>query len=196
MGQDIRELLKGDRFTSTLKNEMPENHELRFLELLDTSLPQKSKVPTRFQPQKWMVAASLGLVVGLGGYLSYKQLQQEQLPIVITKKQGNEPSLANISPEFKKVENYYLTSLNVGLSEVNVTTDNKVIVDSYFQQMSTLEKEYRALQKELAIGSSFRSVNMLIENLKFRLELLEELKKKLRKIEEFERKTTYTNFQA
>ncbi len=196
MGQDIRELLKGDKFVSRLDQEVPQGHELRFLQRLEEVAPEKKSRIPRFEPQKWMVAASIGLVVGFGGFLSYKQLQQEQLPIVITKKQGNEPSLANISPEFKKVEDYYLTSLNVGLSEVSVTNGNKVIVDSYFQQMSNLEKEYKALQKELAMGSSFRSVNMLIENLKLRLELLEELKNKLRKIKEFERNTTYTNQQA
>lgn len=196
MGQDIRELLKGDKFASVLSNEIPQNHESRFFDRLETSLPNKKTTISRFEPQKWMIAASMSLVVSFGGYLTYKQLQHEQLPVVITKKQGNQPSLANISPEFKKVEDYYLTSLNVGLSEVSVTTDNKIIVDSYFQQMANLEKEYLALQKELAMGSSFRSVNMLIENLKFRLELLQELKQKLIKIKEFEKNNTYTNFQA
>ncbi len=197
MGQDIRELLQNHKFASAVENDTLEGHELRFFDRLEDKLPvEKATKIYRLQPQKWMVAASMGLVLSLGGYFSYKQLQQQDLPVVITKKQGNEPSLANISPEYKKVEDYYLTSLNVGLSEVDVTPSNKVIVDSYFQQMATLEKEYILLQRELSMGSSFQAVNILIENLKLRLELLEELKKKLKNIKEFERNTTYTNLQA
>lgn len=198
MGQDIRELLKNHKMASALENEIPLNHELRFLERLDEALPEEAEEKTiyRFMPQKWMIAASMSLVVSFGGYLSYKQLQQEQLPVVITKKQGNKPSLANISPEFKKVEDYYLTSLNVGLSQVSVNATNKVLVDSYLQQMANLEKEYMAIQKELSMSTSFQSVNILIENLKLRLELLEELKKKLQNIKEFERNTTHTHLQA
>lgn len=196
MGQDIRELLKGHKLSSTFEIEVPQDHEFRFLDRLEEELPLEKKKKIRFSAQKWVIAASTSLVFSLGGYLTYRQLQQEQLPVVITKKQGNEGSLANISPEFKKVEDYYLTSLNVGLSQVSVTSDNKVIVDSYFQQMANLEKEYNALQQELAMGSSYQSINMLIENLKLRLELLEELKKKLQNIKEFERNTTNINLQA
>ena len=215
MGQDLRELLQNESFKD-LNTDIQENHELRFLERLNASFPEenlvislpleKSEKPSIFKlSRKWYssIAASVIAVLGLGTYLITQDnstpvnLQQtDQLSVYNASTTGELPSLADISPDFKKVEDYYLTSINVELAQLDVTEDNKHIVDSFMEQLSKLDKEYKLLQQEMQTqGPNTQTLEALIQNLQMRLELLQQLKSKLKNLNEYT-KPTYQNLQA
>src|SRR5690606_37614077 len=58
-------------------------------------------------------------------------------------------TLADLSPEFKKVEEYYLTNLNLGIAKINITPENKTLIDAFMAQLAELDKEYARLNKEI-----------------------------------------------
>ena len=85
-----------------------------------------------------------------------------------------------MSPGLKKVEDYYLASINLELSKVKYTDGNKDVFDGYIEQLNILNKEYKTLSVELTEnGPSELTVNALIDNLKYRLNLLYRLREQL-----------------
>ncbi len=180
MAQDIRELFKNDKIT---QEEMPENHEARFMQRLDEAFPDESK-KSRFG---WMrIAASVVLLIGLsfGIFKSFdgqidnpkkKNTANTNPDIEETK------SLGDVSPGLKKVEDYYLASINLELSKIKYTPETKDMFDGYIEQLGELDKEYKRLSVELtASGPSELTINALIDNLKLRLNLLYRLKTQLK----------------
>lgn len=92
-------------------------------------------------------------------------------------------TLADISPDLKKVEEYYMTGINVQLASLKITEDNKELVDGYMQRLAELDKEYTSLNIELSkVGPAEATVTALIDNLKMRLDLLFKLKNKLKEL--------------
>lgn len=88
--------------------------------------------------------------------------------------------LSDISPDFKKVEDYYLASINLEITRLEINDENKELIDSFLKQLAALDKEYQRLNKEITeSGISEEMVNAMIENLKLRVELLSKLKRKL-----------------
>ncbi|MGI9552700.1 MAG: hypothetical protein ACR2MT_15965, partial [Aurantibacter sp.] len=68
-----------------------------------------------------------------------------------------------------------------------LTVANKGLVDSYLEQLSELDEEYRRLNVELnEIGPNDQTINALIQNLQLRLELLYKLKNKLNELKSSE----------
>ncbi|TGV00825.1 hypothetical protein [Flavivirga rizhaonensis] len=177
MARDIRELFKDDKITH---EKMPENHQERFLEKLDEAMPVASK--SKFN---WMrIAASIVLLIGLG-FGAFKFLQPKEVkPIEVVATETDETkTLGDVSPGLKKVEDYYLASINLELSKMKYTPETKDLFDGYLLQLDELDKEYKRLSEELTeSGPSELTVNALIDNLKFRLNLLYRLRDQLKEL--------------
>jgi len=206
MGQDIRELLKNESvFDNSHIEEMSEGHSMRFLDKLNAELPEEKYTPKVVSLPKrkinFRIAASAVIVLALGSFLfsnssfNLQQSSKEDVFNLSNNDNENIPSLADVSPEFKKVEDYYLASINVELANLKVNAENKNVVDSFMKQLSTLDKEYKLLQKELhSQGTLSISLEALIDNLQMRLELLQQLKTNLKNINEHS--SSYKNLQA
>ena len=90
--------------------------------------------------------------------------------------------MGDVSPGLKKVEDYYLASINLELSKMTYTPETKELFDGYLIQLNALDKEYQKLSLELTeTGPSELTVNALIDNLKLRLNLLYRLREQLQK---------------
>ena len=176
MAQDIRELFKNDKIK---QENMPENHQERFLEKLDEALPENVKSPII----NWMlIAASVVVLLGLsfGAFQYYQSPGIGDTQEIANVKNVDTKSLGDVSPGLKKVEDYYLASINLELSKMNYTPETKELFDGYLSQLNTLDKEYQKLSLELTeSGPSELTVNALIDNLKLRLNLLYRLRSQL-----------------
>lgn len=176
MAQDLRNLFEKD--TKTQHAKMSEGHEARFLDKLDAELPVK-KQSNRFSFLN--MAASVVILLGL----SFGAYQFFQSPPVIPDSdkqvvETNIKTLGDVSPDLKKVEDYYLASINLELSKVQMTPENKDLVDGYIQRLKELNEEYDKLTLELnENGPNEENLDALIDNLKFRLNLVMRLKDKL-----------------
>ncbi|WP_418603386.1 hypothetical protein [Hwangdonia sp.] len=176
MARDIRELFKDDK---ALNEKMPKNHQDRFLEKLDKALPKRRK-PLFYGMR---IAASLVVFLGLS-FVAYQYFQPEGPIEVATTNAAEIKTLGDVSPGLKKVEDYYLASINLELSKMKYTPDTKAIFDGYLLQLDELDKEYQRLSIELTeSGPSELTVNALIDNLKFRLNLLHRLRSQLNELQ-------------
>ena len=179
MAQDIRELFKKEQ--KTTQETMPKNHQDRFLEKLDAALPVKKK--PNFD---WIqIAASVVVIFGLS-FGAFKYFNTE-VPVsnnqVATTKPVETKTLGDISPGLKKVEDYYLASINLELSKISYTPETKDVFDGYLEQLDVLKKEYEKLTIELTEnGPSELTVNALIDNLKYRLNLLYRLREQVKEL--------------
>ena len=174
MAQDIRKLFKNDQ--KVFKDTMPSGHEARFLAKLDNQLPVQQ--PTRRLFTFLNIAASVVILIGMsfGAYKFMDTPTVEDTPQQV----ASTSSLGDISPQLKKVEDYYLANINLELSKMKVTSDSKELFDGYLVRLAELNKEYSVLADELTqSGPSEHTVNALIDNLKLRLNLLYRLKEKL-----------------
>merc|ERR1711974_453883 len=89
-------------------------------------------------------------------------------------------SLGDVSPDLKKVEDYYLANINLELSKIKQTPENKELFDGYVIRLAELNQEYKRLSVELTEnGPNELTVSALIDNLKLRLNLLYRLKEQL-----------------
>ena len=182
MAQDIRKLFEEERTKDFTKDKMSSGHEARFLEKLDKELPIKKS-------KNWIwlqVAASIVFLIALG-YSGLKYFENPIEPVKVvdtnTNKETPTKSLGDISPDLKKVEDYYLANINLELSKVKLTPENKELIDGYISRLEELNKEYDRLSLELSeTGANELTVNALITNLKFRLNLMYRLKEKLSEI--------------
>jgi hypothetical protein len=177
MAQDLRKLLKEDQKLS--RHKMPKGHESRFLEKLDEQLPEQPK-ENIFSFNFLKVAASVVILLGLA-FIAFKYLgKTDQINVPEQVVENTKSSIEDVSPGLKKVEDYYLASINSELSKIKYTPETKELFDSYIQRLGELTKEYDRLAKELVeSGPNENTVNALIDNLKLRLNLLHRLKEKL-----------------
>ncbi len=183
MGQDLRKMLKEEREAKKFK--LKEGHEERFLKKLGERSPKPRK-PSFFFVK---VAASILVMIGMGT-LAYKMAPETEDPVKTTivdtkdgsgKEQGI--SLGDLSPDLQKVEAYYVANINLELSKLEVSEDNKIMVDGFMDRLSELDAEYKRLNTELnRIGPNDQTINALIMNLQIRLQLLHKLKTKLNEI--------------
>ncbi len=175
MAQDLRNLFEEDRLAQRAK--MSQDHEARFLDRLDKELPIEKK-SSGFSFLN--IAASVVVLLGLS-FGAYKFFQS---PVVIEPTQEvvdtDLKTLGDVSPDLKKVEDYYLASINLELSKVELTPQNKELFDGYVLRLKELNKEYDKLLEELnENGPNTVTLDALIENLKLRLNLVMRLKDKL-----------------
>lgn len=177
MERDIRTVLKEDKNLSA--EQMPEGHEARFMKKLDKALPKKEK-----SSWQWLkLVAGLVVFLGLGfGAITYFYSEKPNTQIVQVEPELK--TLGDVSPELKKVEDYYMASINLELSKVKYTPQSKALLDGYLQELNALNEEYKTLSEELtASGPNELLVNALIDNLKFRLNLLYKMREQLKSVE-------------
>lgn len=186
MAQDLRELLKHDRKNAVQGKKMLPGHQERFLARLAEELPPQQKDNYSFYGMK--IAAIL-IVVAVSAVLVKNQFFSStpiETPMVISE-QNSIPTtpvlLSDVSPEFKKVEDFYLANINTELAKLTITDENKELIDSFMMQLEELDKEYMHLNKEIKeTGINEEAINLLINNLQLRLDLLSKLKSKLNEI--------------
>ena len=178
MAQDIRDLFKNEK---VVHDDMPNKHEARFLEKLDKALPEAPKK----SGLGWMqIAASAVVFLGLSfGAYTFFEGDTETIETVAGTKVTETKTLGDISPGLKKVEDYYLASINLELSKMKYTPETKELFDGYLAQLDELDKEYKRLSLDLTeSGPSELTVNALIDNLKFRLNLMYRLRTQLKEL--------------
>lgn len=186
MARDLRKWFEKER--EQKRYSMKEGHEARFLEKLDEKLPEgprKKKVYSL-----WLqIAASVVVAVGLSVYFinnTGKELPDEKVTVVDRENpdgQAQTISLGDLSPDFKKIETYYTTNINLQLSDLEMDPDNKDLMDSYMERLGELDEEYQRLNLELnQFGPNDQTISALIKNLQLRLQLLQKLKAKLNQL--------------
>ena len=182
MGQDIKKMLQKDSELTTHK--LYEGHESRFKSRLDKELPLKNN-----QFSFLRIAASFLVLVGVGIF-SYQYINNGTPQEIVKTTENKINSIADVSPDLKKVENYYLAKINYQISKIKITDENEDLLEVYFSQLADLQKEYKELNAKLKIEEPVNdeTIDKLIENLQMRLLLLKQLKKKLNKIENIKNK--------
>lgn len=194
MAQDIRKMFQED---TTLPSKPPKGHQKRFEARLEVALPQeKGKGDSGRMFYFLRIAAVLVVVLGISFFFFNREdefageqytntpvemEQQAKDEVPVTK----EYQLSDVSPEFKKIEDYYLASLNIELAKLNVNDSNKELIDSFMDQMEGLDREYKKLNAEIdEVGLSESTVEAMISNLQLRLDLLHKLKNKINDIKQ------------
>ncbi len=174
MQKDIKKLF--ENYNEGEANLSP-NHRKEFENKLFQELHSEKKPWISY---KWLsIAASLILLMSV----AIRFLPSKDTPIINSSKKNtntNTISLGSISPDLKTIETYYINSINLELSELEITDDNKELLDSYITKLGELTKEYKSLTEELNTkGVNDETIDALISNLQLRLQLLKRLKKKL-----------------
>jgi len=196
MAQDLRDLFKGQEQNSEIR--LPNDHQLRFETRLEKALPldKQPEVSIKKKTDRtiWMKIAAV-LVIALGVLWFLKNDDKDGNEGGLT---GNDEKsttteiaedrpvlLSDISPDFKKVEDYYMGNIKLELARLDSTEENKELIDSFMRQLSKLDTEYELLNSEIVeSGVSEETVMAMIDNLKLRLELLFKLKSKLKERQE------------
>ncbi len=179
MAQDLRSLFEEDAKNQHVK--MSEGHETRFLQKLDKVLPiEKKSSGFNFLNIAASVVVLLGLSFGLYQILKAPGTVDVNPNNNIVVENNEIKTMGEFSPELKKVEDYYLASINLELSKVELTPENKDLVDGYIERLKELNDEYDKLTLELnQNGPNSITLDALIDNLKLRLNLVTRLKEKL-----------------
>lgn len=179
MKVDLRDKLKKGK----KMRELPNNHRKSFEQRLQSELHQKPKDNYSFLK----IAASIIIIIGLG--LASQQFFKTDNPkeIVDTSDKSDKKinSMADVSPNLKKIEDFYLTRINYQMAKITITDENRDLLEIYLSQLGELQKEYEGLNLELSNKKEISEVTIdaLIENLQLRLQLMRQLKKKLEIIE-------------
>jgi len=189
MAQDIRKMFKDDK--SLAKEKLSKGHQNRFEAKLDAALPTK-KNSRKFSFLK--IAAIFIIAIGIGSlFLNKEKIITAETPMVVSPEiqedkneiSGKEFQLSEVSPDFKKIENYYLAGINMELAKLEVNPTNKALIDSFMGKMSELNNEYKRLNAEFnETGPNEQTIEAMVENLQFRLDLLYKLKNKLKEIKQ------------
>lgn len=189
MAQDLRKLAK--EAIDTPEVSLRDNHQLRFEARLDRALPQEDKQSQEKQTTTrglWMkIAAVLVVALGVLWFVNSKISPNTDGNQVVTSDedatQERPVLLSDISPDFKKVEDYYTGNIKLELARLEITDDNQELIDSFMKQLEKLDVEYKKLNAEIVEGGlSEETVAAMIDNLKLRLELLFKLKSKLKEL--------------
>ncbi|MCM4158081.1 hypothetical protein [Gramella sp. AN32] len=204
MGQDIREMFRNQE--PDTRDQLRAGHTKRFEQKLKRDLPKTSTSGNRFFFLK--IAAILIVALGVGFFFLNNQAEVAPPEIQVTETPveannfkeetvaATNYRLSNVSPEFKKVEDYYLASLNIQLAGLELTPKNKELVDVFMLKLETLDKEYIALNAEIEQnGLNDETLTAMISNLQIRLDLLKKLKSKLNELKQ-SNNNSHENYQA
>lgn len=189
MSKEIRELFKQD-FQLENGETMPKGHENRFLNKLEGAIPQKKASNFSWYNIAATVLLFIALGIGAYGYFQSEIIINDNT-VVDMKTNTSTKSLGDISPNLKKVEDYYIANINLELSKVKVTQENKELFDGYVNRLEVLNQEYGKLSIELNnLGPNEQTVNALIGNLKLRLNLMYRLKEQLKTLKTIKNKSS------
>ena len=203
MAQDIRKMMQEQEQESQLSA----GHEARFEAKLDREFPQESGSSKEGNSNTffWLKIAAMVVVLFGIGYFGYQQLSTNNsnsladTPVetdITNETDVAQISLGDISPDLKKIENFYLAGINSQLTSLEPDDDNKELIDGYMERLNELDAEYKLLNKELnEVGPTEATITALIDNLKLRLELLFKLKNKLKELKNLENEQ-FTNMEA
>jgi len=191
MAQDLKKMMQDHAVT---KPKLSAGHEDRFAERLEKAFGEQAAGPPKAtEPYglSWMKVAAVAIALITIGVFGYRSLTDEgheegtfagevTTPVEKTTIVPKQMTLGDISPDLKKVEDFYMAGINVQLASLEITQDNKDVIDGYMEQLGELDKEYATLNEELnTMGPTEATITALIDNLKLRLELLFKLKNKL-----------------
>lgn len=189
MAQDIRKMLKEHTSESP---ELSTGHEARFETKLAKAFPKDKPNQTFF----WLKIAAVGILLLSISYFGYQQMSNNKVETLVadtseeTEKNADQFTLGDISPDLKNVEDFYLNGINVELASLEITDENKELMDGFMLRLDELNTEYSILTKEMnERGPSEETVTALINNLKLRLELLFKLKNKLKELKNIDNET-------
>ena len=182
MGKDLREIFEKDRKVSERSHTLKQAHKARFLELLEKEIPEKKKADF-----SWLkIAASVAVLLGAALFYLNQDTTDAPLanPVVEQNKEEKTTiSFGDLSPDLKKIENYYVANINLTLAELNVSQESKDMTDGFMKQLDKLNTEYNRLNMELNTqGPNDQTISALIKNLQLRLQLLQKLKSKLNQL--------------
>lgn len=183
MSQDLRKMF--ENLDLEVGHSMKKGHEERFLKRLNKELP-KTK---RRSYKRYMAAALIVALIGLGIMIAIKTNTPKSVESAVVDKGRSEQeksgiSLGDLSPNLKKVEDYYIANINLELSQLQISDSNKALIDSFLEQLEALNLEYKKLNKELNdIGPNDQTISALIKNLQLRLELLHKLRNRLKELQ-------------
>ncbi|QCX00745.1 hypothetical protein FGM00_11735 [Aggregatimonas sangjinii] len=184
MAKDLRKLFEKERADADTAYSLKADHKARFLKRLENELPpqKKSAFP-------WLkIAATVTILLAATiFYLNRDTSGKGGIKTTIVEKsvleKQNTISLGDLSPDLKKVETYYVTNINLALSELEVSQENKEMTDGFMKQLNNLNTEYQRLTEELnTLGPNDQTITALIKNLQLRLQLLQKLKTKLNEL--------------
>lgn len=185
MPKDLRELLKKEPMQTS---KLSKNHRINF----EAKLKQELHPTKNNYNHILKIAASFLVIVGLGSSLFYFS----NSTVKKTPKIAKIESLGSISPELKKIENYYLASIQTEISNLEESPENKELLNGYLEKIGELTVDYKLLTAELNTeGLNEKTINALIDNLQLRLKLLYQLKEQLNELKKLN-STKNENLQA
>ena len=188
MAQDIRDIMKA---SSSQEPKLPKGHKARFETRLQANFSPNKTLQASSPMQIWIKIAAVAIAFVAVSVFGYYQLSKNRLgdrlvesaPGVESQTDEKLVHLADISPDLKRVEQYYTSGIKDVLASLTITTDNKDVIDGYMQQLQVLDLEYESLNLELTqAGPTEETITALVDNLKLRLELLMKLKTKLKEL--------------
>jgi hypothetical protein len=175
---------------------MPEGHEARFEKRLEERLG-RSKGGS-FQ---WIgIAAALIALLGLAFWMQDRgphpadpaESLVQQAVDSTRAQQGI--SLGDLSPDLRKLENYYTASINMELATLDISEENKEVANDFILRLGELNSEYEQLNEELnEIGPNEQTIGAMIKNLQYRLQLMLKLKEKLIELKSSKNETVHSN---
>lgn len=179
MRVDLRDKIKKEK----KMKELPKNHRALFEQKLQNELHKDKSTNHSFLK----IAASIVFIIGLGIALQqyFKTDKQREVAEKEVKSDTKLYPLADVSPNLKKVEDFYLTRINYQIARITITDENKDLLEIYLAQLGALQNEYSDLNTQLTNQKEISEnlIDNLIENLQLRLQLMVQLRKKLEIIE-------------
>ncbi|MCF4102098.1 hypothetical protein L1I30_10505 [Gillisia sp. M10.2A] len=204
MARDIRDMFREDE--ASFSPRLKKGHEKRFLDKLDNR--KEGTVFLKDRGNSYLllkIAAVIVVAVGIGLFFFMQPAITAEPSVVDASSKENvekettseeEFQLRDVSPEFRKIENYYLANINVELAKLDITKDNKLLIDSFMEELSALDKEYKKLNIEVKeVGLNEQTIEAMVANLQLRMELLYKLKNKLKEIKQ-SNNSSHENLQA
>ena len=159
---------------------LKKGHEDRFLDKLENAFPTKTR---RLWPV-FRIAASVAVLVMAGiwiwnesrpGEVSNTQVVDSQ-----TGPDQQQITIGDLSPDLKKVEDYYMANISLELAQLDLTGEKRSVAEGFITQLGELDSEYSRLNAELnEVGPNDQTISALIRNLQLRLQLLHKLKETL-----------------
>lgn len=161
--------------------EPSEGHFERFKNRLEvTSVAPKVK---KVHYTKWyLMAASLALLVSL--WYNFKPNQTGY-------------DLADVSPEMKETQNYFVNAIQTEIKQINLQKDeaNELMINNALERVQDLEIAYNNLKIELEkSGFDKRIINAMIFNFQQRIEILQDLINQLNNFKNSKDETHIQNY--